>query len=133
MKKETLKKNEFAISKENYKLLIIGFIIIVIGFLLMIGGHSDDPNVFNREIFSTRRIVIAPLVVVFGFAFEIWAIMKKPKNEYLRTQREYEEESAAKQKEISYLTDYFGNSPKEHRFIVENTGSYTQNYVHKRG
>jgi cytochrome bd-type quinol oxidase subunit 2 len=81
MKKETLKKNEFAISKENYKLLIIGFIIIVIGFLLMIGGHSDDPNVFNREIFSTRRIVIAPLVVVFGFAFEIWAIMKKPKND----------------------------------------------------
>jgi hypothetical protein len=80
MKKDNTKESEFAIGKENYKLLIIGFGIIVAGFLLMIGGGSTDPNVFNMEIFNTQRTVIAPIVVIFGFAFEIWAIMKKPKD-----------------------------------------------------
>lgn len=71
----------FALGKENYKLLAIGFGIIVLGFLLMIGGKSDNPNVFNEsEIFSFRRITLAPIVVLAGFAFEIWAIMKKPKD-----------------------------------------------------
>ena len=69
----------FALGKENYYLLIIGFAIIIFGFMLMVGGGSDDPNVFSEEIFSTRRITIAPIVVLFGFVFEIWAIMKKPK------------------------------------------------------
>jgi hypothetical protein len=53
----------------------------MIGFLLMMGGKSDDPNVFNPEIFNFRRITLAPIVVLFGFVFEIWAIMKKPKAE----------------------------------------------------
>lgn len=80
MKKENIKEKEFAIPKENYKLLIIGFAIIVIGFLLMIGGGSKDPNVFNKEeIFSAQRIIVAPVVVILGFAFEVWAIMKRPK------------------------------------------------------
>ena len=78
--KEIENKVEFALGKENYIYLTIGFIIIIIGFLLMVGGGSDDPNVFNsEEIFSFRRIVLAPVVVLFGFLFEIWAIMKKPK------------------------------------------------------
>ena len=68
----------FAFGKLNYKLLIIGFAIIVFGFILMAGGASDDPNVFNEEIFSFRRITLAPIVVLFGFAFEIYAIMRKP-------------------------------------------------------
>ncbi|GAI80802.1 unnamed protein product, partial [marine sediment metagenome] len=51
----------------------------IIGFLLMIGGKSENPNEFNPEIFSFRRITLAPLIVLFGFVFEIWAIMKKPK------------------------------------------------------
>ena len=72
-------KPNFALSKENYILLIIGFIIIIIGFLLMIGGKSENPNEFNPKIFSFRRITLAPLIVLFGFVFEIWAIMKKPK------------------------------------------------------
>ena len=72
---------DFPLQKENYVLLIIGFAIIMIGFLLMMGGKSDDPNVFNPEIFSFRRITLAPIVVLFGFVFEIWAIMKKPKTE----------------------------------------------------
>jgi hypothetical protein len=73
-------KGEFALGKENYKLLAIGFAIIVFGFILMIGGKSNDPNVFNGgEIFSFRRITLAPIIILAGFIFEIWAIMKKPK------------------------------------------------------
>ncbi|MEI6140672.1 MAG: DUF3098 domain-containing protein [Mariniphaga sp.] len=68
----------FALGKENLKLLSIGFLIIVVGFLLMIGGSSKDPNYFNKEIFNFQRITLAPIVVLFGFVFEIYAIMKKP-------------------------------------------------------
>ncbi len=75
------KKLDFALSKENYKLIVIGFVIIIVGFLLMMGGGSDDPNVFDESIFSFRRITLAPMVVLFGFAFEIYAIMKKPKEQ----------------------------------------------------
>jgi hypothetical protein len=71
-------ESKFALGKQNYKLLLIGFAIIVVGFLLMIGGGSKDPNVFSNEIFNFRRITLAPLVVLFGFVFEIYAIMKKP-------------------------------------------------------
>jgi len=72
-------ENDFAISPKNYIYLIIGLGIIVVGFLLMMGGKSDDPNVFNKDvIFSFRRITLAPVVVLAGFIFEIWAIMKKP-------------------------------------------------------
>jgi uncharacterized membrane protein len=82
--KKSIIKNEkgsigFAIEKENYILLIIGFVIIVIGFLLMIGGRSDDPSVFSTEIFSFRRITLAPILVLIGFFIEGYAIMKKPK------------------------------------------------------
>jgi len=81
MSKKSTGKENFALGKENYILLIIGFVIIVLGFILMIGGKSEDPNVFNEdEIFSFRRITLAPVVVLAGFIFEIWAIMKKPKS-----------------------------------------------------
>ena len=70
---------EFAIGKKNFKYIAIGVCILVIGFLLMAGGKSDDPNIFNPEIFNFRRITLAPIVVVGGFGFIIWAIMKKPK------------------------------------------------------
>jgi hypothetical protein len=79
-KDEAANKTGFALGIENYKLIVIGFVIIIIGYLLMIGGKSKDLNVFNAdEIFSFRRITLAPLVVLAGFIFEIWAIMKKPK------------------------------------------------------
>lgn len=71
-------KFNFALGRENYKLLAIGFAIIIAGFLLMLGGKSDDPNQFSEDIFSFRRITLAPVVVLAGFIFEIWAIMKKP-------------------------------------------------------
>jgi len=70
----------FAISKENLKLLVIGLAIIIIGFILMTGGKASSPSTFNPEIFSFRRITLAPMVVLFGFIFEIYAIMKKPKS-----------------------------------------------------
>ncbi len=70
---------EFALGRENYILLIIGFAIIIFGFILMIGGKAENPNEFNEEIFSFRRITLAPIIVLFGFLFEIYAIMKKPK------------------------------------------------------
>ena len=82
MAKKSAEKQNFALGKENYILLLIGFAVIVLGFILMIGGKSPDPNVFNEdEIFSFRRITLAPLVVLAGFIFEIWAIMKKPKSD----------------------------------------------------
>ena len=70
----------FALGKENYKLLLIGFGIIVLGFILMVGGKETDPNKFSNDIFSFRRITLAPVVVLIGFLFEIYAIMKKPKS-----------------------------------------------------
>ena len=77
-KEENRTKLNFALGRENYKLRAIGFVIIVAGFLLMLGGKTDDPNVFSEKIFSFRRITLAPIVVLAGFVFEIWAIMKKP-------------------------------------------------------
>jgi hypothetical protein len=79
-KKDNVKETGFALGKENYKLMAIGFAIIVVGFILMVGGGSDDPEVFNPEIFSFRRITLAPLLLLFGFIFEIYAILKKPKD-----------------------------------------------------
>lgn len=79
-KENEIKDAGFALGKENYKLMAIGFVIIVVGFILMAGGGSDDPNVFNPDIFSFRRITLAPIILLFGFIFEIYAIMKKPKS-----------------------------------------------------
>jgi membrane-bound ClpP family serine protease len=70
---------DFAIAKDSFKYIAIGVGILIIGFLLMAGGKTDDPNVFNPEIFSFRRITLAPIIVVGGFAFIGWAIMKKTK------------------------------------------------------
>jgi len=78
-KKKTDTRQHFAFSKENYKLLIIGLVIIVVGFLLMVGGNAESPEHFNPEIFSFRRITLAPVVTLAGFAFVVYAIMKKPK------------------------------------------------------
>jgi membrane-bound ClpP family serine protease len=78
-KKEEDKKLGFALGRENYKLMAIGFAIIIIGFILMAGGKSDDPKVFSEDIFSFRRITVAPLIVLAGFIFEIYAIMKRPR------------------------------------------------------
>lgn len=67
-------------TKENYKWMLFGLVIMAIGFLLMAGGKSADPNVFNdSEIYSFRRITLAPILIVAGLVVEIYAIMKKQK------------------------------------------------------
>jgi hypothetical protein len=66
-------------SKQNYLLFIAGIGLIVLGYLLMIGGGSDDPNVFNPAIFDAQRITIAPLVCIAGFVTIVVAIMWRPK------------------------------------------------------
>ncbi len=71
----------FALSKENYILMAIGFAVVIIGLLLLSGGETKDPNVFSEEMFSFRRITLAPIIILAGFIFEIYAIMKKPKNQ----------------------------------------------------
>lgn len=77
-----MKKQGFAFGKENYRILIVGVVIVVIGYLLMIGGGSDDPNQFHAdEIFSTRRITIAPITILAGFVIVLFGIMKKSKEE----------------------------------------------------
>lgn len=65
---------------DNYLWVIIGLAFLLIGFLLMIGGGSDDPDVFNDAIFNFRRLTLAPILVLIGFGIQIYAIMKKPKN-----------------------------------------------------
>ncbi len=74
-------REQFSMDKQNYRLIIIGVVIVLIGFVLMMGGKSEDPNVFNPEVFSTRRITVAPITVMLGYMFIIYAIMKKPKGE----------------------------------------------------
>ena len=67
--------------KENFKWMLIGVAVLMLGFLLMAGGGSDDPNVFNAdEVYSTRRITIAPIIILIGLAIEIFAIFRQPKS-----------------------------------------------------
>ena len=84
MKKESSKTPEqpaenprMPLTRRNYILLAIGFAIVLLGFILMAGGGSDSPAEFNYAMFSWRRITLAPILVIGGFAFEIYAIMKR--------------------------------------------------------
>jgi hypothetical protein len=66
--------------KENYIWMLAGLVVILIGMLVMSGGKSTDPNVFDqKEVYSTTRITIAPLLIVIGLGLEVFAIFKKPK------------------------------------------------------
>lgn len=66
--------------KENYMWMLAGLVVLALGFFLMAGGKSADPNVFDpKEVYSTTRITIAPILIITGFIIEIIAIMKKPK------------------------------------------------------
>ena len=69
----------FLFDKSNYMWMIGGVVLILIGFVLMAGGKSADPHQFNyKEIYSAQRITVAPLLILLGFAIEVYAIMKKP-------------------------------------------------------
>ncbi|HZZ76120.1 MAG TPA: DUF3098 domain-containing protein [Puia sp.] len=66
--------------KENYRLMLIGLGLVLLGLLLMIGGKSKDPNIFDpSEVYSFRRITVAPILILGGLAVEIVGIFKKPK------------------------------------------------------
>lgn len=61
--------------------MLIGVAVLIVGFLLMAGGGSEDPNVFDpSEVYSTRRITIAPIVILLGLMIQIYAIFRQPKN-----------------------------------------------------
>lgn len=77
---ENNNKEEFLFGKANYIILLVGLLLIAIGFILMSGGGSDDPNVFNEDIFSFRRIRLAPTIVLAGFGVVIYSIFKKDKS-----------------------------------------------------
>lgn len=74
------KQDEFLFGKQNYKLLIAGIGTIILGYILLSGGGTDDPNVFTREIFSFRRITLAPVICVIGFGLVMYSIMKKSRS-----------------------------------------------------
>ena len=76
------RKSSALFGKENYKWMLIGLVVIIIGVLLMIGGKSPDPNQFNKdEVYSFRRITLAPILILAGLALEIFAIFRRPDNE----------------------------------------------------
>ena len=79
--KKTTGHQAFLFDKSNYMWMIGGVALILLGFLLMSGGKSPDPHKFNYdEIYSFRRITLAPLLILIGFGVEVYAIMKKPAN-----------------------------------------------------
>ncbi len=71
-------QQEFIFQKKNYMFMFIGIACITLGFILMSGGGSDDPNIFNEDIFSFRRIRLAPTLVLLGLAIEVYAILLNP-------------------------------------------------------
>ncbi|WP_430411511.1 DUF3098 domain-containing protein [Kordia sp.] len=71
-------QKEFVFGKKNYLFMFIGLAVIALGFILMAGGASDDPNVFNEAVFNAQRIHIAPMLVIAGFAIEVYAILLNP-------------------------------------------------------
>ena len=75
---ENNNKPVFLFDKVNYKILLVGLAVIALGFILMSGGGSEDPNVFNKEIFSFRRIRLAPTVVLIGFGITIYSWLRLP-------------------------------------------------------
>ena len=80
-RREEAKNQSFIFEKKNYKFMIVGAAFIALGFILMAGGGSDDPNVFNPDIYSWRRIRLAPALILIGFGFEVYAILLNPHKE----------------------------------------------------
>ena len=79
MKKEINQKQEFLFGKRNYIIMLIGIVFIAVGFVFMAGGGSEDPNVFNEEMYNWQRIRLAPTLVIIGLGIEIYAILADPK------------------------------------------------------
>lgn len=81
--KNNTAEKQVLFGKENYMLMLAGIITLSIGFYLMAGGKSSDPKVFDtKEVYSTTRITVAPILIILGFLIEIFAIMRKSKSEH---------------------------------------------------
>lgn len=78
----------FVFTKTNIYIMLAGIAFLILGYVLMIGGKSDDPNVFNKEIFNAQRITVAPILLVIGFILELVAIMYRPKQNTSETNTE---------------------------------------------
>ncbi|CAG5085185.1 DUF3098 domain-containing protein [Parvicella tangerina] len=92
-----------ALPKKNYYYIIAGVVVVLIGFVLMAGGGSDDPMVFDKEeLFSFRRITLAPFMVILGYGIVVWGILKKPQEEIVKVDPEVAEKLSerAKKKEV---------------------------------
>ena len=79
MKSSKKNNKEFIFKKSNYLIMTVGIIFIGLGFILMSGGGSEDPNIFNTEIYNFRRIRLAPSLVLIGFGIQVYAILYKGK------------------------------------------------------
>jgi hypothetical protein len=73
-----MNKKDFAFGKMNYILLAVGMLVVILGFILM-GGDSSTSEAFNPDIFSVRRVKVAPVVCLLGFVSMIYAVVHKPK------------------------------------------------------
>ena len=85
VKTENKEQTSFYFGKKNYQSMIIGLVLIALGFILMMGPDANtidgkfDPNAWNDDVFSIRRIRIAPLLVISGFVVEVFAILRRNK------------------------------------------------------
>ncbi len=79
-KKDAVRQAGSFFDRDNMLWMLIGAVVMIVGFFLMAGGKSDDPKVFDpNEVYSSRRITIAPIVILIGLAIEVYAIFRNPK------------------------------------------------------
>lgn len=80
MSENTEPNNDFAFGKQNYIIVAAGTFLAILGYILMSGGGSDDPAVFSEELFSARRMIVAPIMILVGLGVVGYGIMKKVKD-----------------------------------------------------
>jgi len=119
------KDNIILFDKGNWKIVFAGIALIIIGFLLMMGGKTTDPNVFNPdELYSFRRVTLAPIIILLGFILQIFAILKKPSDNLDASENNIRD--TKKEHEPSYVKDT--NSKK----AVVNTSSSSKIVSNKK-
>ena len=96
-----MENSVMALSRENFKYIIVGCVIVIVGFILMSGGGTEDPTQFNEEeLFSFRRITLAPFLVMLGYGVVLFGILKRPKKGTTIENSDIIEESVAENEDI---------------------------------
>ncbi len=96
-----MENSVMALSRENFKYIIVGCVIVIVGFILMSGGGTEDPTQFNKEeLFSFRRITLAPFLVMLGYGVVLFGILKRPKKGTTIENSDIIEESVAENEDI---------------------------------